>query len=249
MPKWVTVECPRCRKPNLVDPEATTELRCSHCDERTLVVSAGTIGSLTGETIGEIYRIEDRIGQGGFGEVYRARDERLQRIVAIKILSQPSTVEAEPAGRFLREAVTAAQITHPNVVHVYDVRTDPGRGLHYLVMEHVDGRDLGERVEADGPLDEGEVATIGLQIARGLAAAHERGIIHRDIKPSNVMEARDGSVKIMDFGLARVLQVDHATKTQTAGSVAYMPPEQFEGKTVDQRADIYALGATMYFLL
>ncbi|MCZ6601681.1 MAG: protein kinase, partial [Planctomycetota bacterium] len=247
--KWVTVECPGCRKPNMVDPSVTSELVCSHCDEKTLVVSTGTIGSLSGEILGENYQIEERIGQGGFGEVYRARDRLLQRLVAVKVLAQPTGPDTERSGRFLREAVTAAQITHPNVVHIYDVGSDPKRGLHYLVMEFVDGRNLKEKVEAEGPLGEGEVAAIGLQIARGLSAAHSQGIVHRDIKPGNIMEAREGGVKITDFGLARILQVDHATKTQTAGSVAYMPPEQFEGRPVDERADLYSFGATLYFLL
>ena len=247
--KWVTVDCPVCRKPNMVDPSATSELVCSHCKERTLVVSTGGVGSLTGELLGENYQVEERIGHGGFGEVYRARDRLLQRQVAVKVIAQPTDLDAARSGKFLREAVTAAQITHPNVVHVYDVGTDPKRGVHYLVMECVEGRDLKERVESEGPLPEELVTALGLQIARGLAAAHAQGIVHRDIKPGNVMETKDGGVKITDFGLAKILQVDQVTKTQTAGSVAYMPPEQFEGKVVDERADLYALGATLYYLL
>jgi eukaryotic-like serine/threonine-protein kinase len=207
-----------------------------------------------GDRIGS-YTIAGRLGVGATGEVWRARDERLARDVAIKLLlPHPSNLERVRAGE--QEARTAGTLNHPNVVTVYDV--GEYGGAPFLVTEYLDGESLRARLGA-GALSLDAALDVALQVARGLGAAHQRGIVHRDLKPENIFLARDGRVKILDFGLALLL--DGAPTAQTAqisavtarslvaGTVGYMAPEQVRGDHVDQRTDIFALGAVLYEML
>jgi tetratricopeptide (TPR) repeat protein/TolB-like protein len=204
------------------------------------------------------YKVLGAIGSGGMGEVYVAHDPTLGRKVAIKILPLRLTTDHGTLSRFTQEARSASALNHPNIVTIHEV--DAAKGVPFIVMEYIDGSDL-RTLTAEGPLPVRRVLDIAAQIADGLAAAHERGIIHRDLKPENVMVTRDGYVKILDFGLAKVtspspsgdntLQLDiPATNPGTIlGTVGYMSPEQATGKRLDFRSDQFALGAILYELL
>jgi serine/threonine protein kinase len=192
--------------------------------------------------------IEAVIGQGGMGVVLKARDEKLQRFLAVKLLSPMLAGSGAARERFFREARAAAAVMHPNIVPIYAVSTE--RALPYLVMPYVQGGNLQSLLDADGPLAVERSLSIGLQVAEGLAAAHRQGIVHRDIKPANLMLDEGGfRILITDFGLARAL--DDATLTGSgmlAGTPQYMSPEQARGALVDHRSDIYSLGAVLYAL-
>ena len=198
------------------------------------------------------YEVVSAIGAGGMGEVYRARDSRLGRDVALKILPASFAGDSDRRARFEREAQAIAALSHPNIVAVYD--TGVHEGQIYLVMELLDGETLRDRLRA-GALPVRKAVDAGVQIARGLAAAHAKGLVHRDLKPENLFILADGQVKILDFGLARVLSTGSgATETvpvvtdpgTVMGTVGYMAPEQVRGQTVDARADLFALGAVLY---
>jgi tetratricopeptide (TPR) repeat protein/TolB-like protein/tRNA A-37 threonylcarbamoyl transferase component Bud32 len=206
-----------------------------------------------GQVLGH-FRLLERIGEGGMGIVFRARDLRLERDVAIKILNQKML--RDPAGRkrFRREALVLGRLNHPNVELVYEFTED--RAIDYLVMEYVPGASLDERLD-QGALPEGEVVELGMQLARGLAAAHSRGILHRDLKPGNLRITPERVLKILDFGLAQLFaNPDDDTVTQTtgdsftenaiAGTLPYMAPEQMLGKMPDMRSDVYSAGVVLY---
>jgi predicted Ser/Thr protein kinase len=200
-------------------------------------------------TLAGRYELAGVIGRGGMGTVYRASDLRLDREVAVKVLPD-WLVDQDPTSvaRFEREARAAAALNHPAVVAIYDTGAD--QGSRFIVMELIEGRSLGEILRADGRLDPGRAAGIAARVADALAAAHAAGIVHRDIKPANVMVTTDGSVKVLDFGIARAM--DSTTLTQDAmvvGSAAYMSPEQALGEPADERSDIYSLGCVLYALL
>ncbi len=190
------------------------------------------------------YRILKKIGQGGMGIVYQAEDSVLNRIVAYKVL--PPSVKEQPKilASFLREARIAASLSHPNIVAVHDAGHE-GTDL-YMVMEYVDGISLKERLQQVAPLPPDEFLHVALQLCQGLAYAHRRKVIHRDIKPANVMLGIDGQVKIMDFGLAKVVSDALADKTSVKGTPLYMAPEQITGEQVDHQSDIYSVGCTLY---
>ncbi|CAN5153252.1 hypothetical protein BH11PLA2_BH11PLA2_47090 [soil metagenome] len=201
------------------------------------------------DSLGRIghYEVLQVLGQGGFGIVFRAFDEVLHRIVAVKVLA-PQMASTSPARkRFLREARSSAQVRHENVVQVYEVGEQP---LPYIAMEFIPGETLQQRLNRIGPVDVAEVIRIGRQIAEGLAAAHATDLIHRDIKPGNILlEGGAGRVKITDFGLARA--ADDASISQSgiiAGTPMYMAPEQAKGETLDQRADLFSLGSVLYVM-
>ncbi len=204
----------------------------------------------SGSGLGRIdqYPVEGVIGQGGMGVVLRGTDPLLGRPVAIKILSPHLAGVGAARARFMREAQAAAAIVHPSIVPIYSIAT-AGR-LPYIVMPCINGGNLQQRLEQDGPLELAEVLRIGLQIAEGLEAAHRHGVIHRDIKPANILiEEGNGRVLISDFGLARAL--DDATLTMSgmiAGTPQYMSPEQARGEVVDQRSDLFSLGSLLYAL-
>lgn len=199
------------------------------------------------DSLGRIghYEVLQVLGRGGFGIVFRAFDEMLQRVVALKVMAPQLAATSPARKRFLREARSSAQVRHENVVQVYEVAEQP---LPYLAMEFIPGETLQQLLDRVGPLDVPEVLRIGRQIAEGLAAAHATDLIHRDIKPGNMLlEGGQHKVKITDFGLARA--ADDASISQSgiiAGTPMYMAPEQAEGKTLDQRADLFSLGSVLY---
>lgn len=217
------------------------------------------MGLESGVTLGH-FEITGLLGRGGMGEVYRAHDSKLIREVAIKVLPEDFAADTERMNRFEREARTLAALNHPNVATVHSFEHDAQRDLHYLVMEFVDGETLGERLAA-GPLLS-DVLPLFIEIARGLDAAHERGIVHRDVKPDNIKINSDGTVKILDFGLAKHVAAsvltDPSAPTKPMGRVvstaegtlmgtpSYMSPEQARGKVVDRRTDIWAFGCCLY---
>ena len=203
------------------------------------------------------YEILSPLGTGGMGEVYRARDTKLDRDVAVKVLADAVTAGPETLARFEREAKAVAALSHPNILAIHDFGTHDG--IAYSVTELLEGETLRARLDA-GPMPEKHVVDVAVQIARGLAAAHGKGIVHRDLKPENLFVSHDGHLKILDFGLAKRTGLDplgetHApTANHTAagtvmGTVAYMSPEQARGLAVDYRSDIFSFGAILYELL
>ena len=202
----------------------------------------GSIG-----TLGH-YEILQMLGEGGFGTVFKAFDEKLHRLVAIKVMQPQKAANSPPRKRFLRKARAVAGIRHENVTQVYSVEEQP---LPYLVMEYIDGQTLQQRLDELGPLDVPEVVRIGQQIASGLASAHAVGFIHRDIKPGNILleNGAEQRVKITDFGLART--VDNASLTRSgevSGTPLYMSPEQAAGTAIDSRSDLFSLGSVLYVM-
>jgi serine/threonine-protein kinase len=214
--------------------------------------------SLTLGTRLGVFQLIDLIGRGGMGEVYRARDTKLDRDVAIKILPEAFAHDADRLARFHREAKTLASLNHPNIAAIYGL--EESGGMTALVMELVEGDDLSQRI-ARGAIPLDEALPIAKQIADALEAAHEQGIIHRDLKPANIKERSDGTVKVLDFGLAKAMEPTGAMSpglsmsptlslqaTQAGmilGTAGYMSPEQARGKVVDKRADIWAFGAVL----
>src|SRR5512138_1635095 len=209
------------------------------------------------------YRILEKIGEGGMGAVYKAQDTHLDRFVAVKVLPHDRMSDPDRRQRFAQEARAASSLNHPNIVVVHDIAAE--RGLDFIVMEYVEGKTLDALVGRKG-LKLNEALGYAAQIADGLAKAHAAGIVHRDLKPSNVMVTPEGRVKILDFGLAKLVEGAPAgdlgptatlgrpepPRTEEGyilGTVAYMSPEQAEGKTVDARSDIFAFGAVLYEML
>ncbi len=202
-----------------------------------------------GKMLDNRYEILDVIGVGGMAVVYKAYCHRLHRFVAIKVLKRDLATDAEFRRRFHEEAQAVAMLSHPNIVSVYDVSR--GDDLDYIVMELIDGITLKQYMQKkDGSLNWRESLYFITQIVRALGHAHGRGIIHRDIKPQNIMVLRDGSVKVADFGIARIMSVAQNTLTQEAlGSVHYISPEQARGSHIDARADLYSVGVVLYEML
>ncbi|MGB7294539.1 MAG: protein kinase, partial [Candidatus Aminicenantales bacterium] len=207
-----------------------------------------------GQTLGR-YRIIEKIGAGGMGVVYRAMDERLERDVALKVLPAGVLADEEMRRRFRREAMALSKLNHPNIATIHDFNTE--NGTDFLAMEYISGVTLAEK-SLPGGLPEADVVGLGKQVAEALEAAHEQGIVHRDLKPGNIMVTSKGLVKVLDFGLAKLLRpsgpLDKTLTLTSAGTQAltgtlpYMAPEQLEGREVDGRTDIHALGAILYEL-
>jgi Tol biopolymer transport system component len=231
---------------------SSTDVRCSimPCEIMPL-----TIGSQLGS-----HEITALLGKGGMGEVYRARDTKLKREVAIKILPEEFSRDADRVNRFHREAEVLASLNHPRIAAIHDLEeTD---GIHYLVLELVEGETLADRI-ARGPIPADEALGIAKQIAEALEAAHERGIIHRDLKPANIKLTPDGQVKVLDFGLAKAMASAPVSATVSnsptllsgnmagviIGTAAYMSPEQARGRDADQRSDIFAFGCVLYEMI
>jgi serine/threonine-protein kinase len=206
---------------------------------------------VTGQVLGH-YRIVERIGAGGMGVVYRAHDERLDRDVALKVLPAGTLTDEQARKRFRKEAITLSKLNHPNIETVHDFDTQDG--VAFLVMEHIVGVRLDDKL-AKGPLQEREISRLGVQLMEGLAAAHQEGIVHCDLKPSNLLVTDDGRLKILDFGIAKLLHPISGgattasvmgTEAAAAGTLPYMSPEQLRDEKVDARSDIWAVGAVLY---
>lgn len=201
---------------------------------------------MIGHTLGH-YRILEEVGSGGMGVVYRARDERLQRDVAIKVLPHAELTDEEARRRFRHEALSLSRVSHPNIatIHDFDVEGD----VAYLVMEYVPGRTLSQYLHERGPLPLSEIVRLGRELVEGVGAAHREGVIHRDLKPGNVRLTTDGHVKILDFGIARwsgTGEAETLAGDRMAGTLPYMAPEQARGESGDARSDVYAVGAMLY---
>ena len=206
------------------------------------------------------YEVTAKIGEGGMGEVYRAHDTKLDRDVALKVLPEAFTSDPDRLARFEREAKVLASLNHTNIGHIYGL--EEADGVKALVLELVEGPTLADRI-AQGPIPVDEALPIAKQTAEALEAAHEAGVIHRDLKPANIKVREDGTVKVLDFGLAKALDTapesdpdQSPTLTAAAtqmgvilGTAAYMSPEQAKGKVVDRRADVWAFGAVLYEML
>src|SRR6202140_1510444 len=204
------------------------------------------------------YEIQSPLGAGGMGEVCRPRDTRLGRDVAIKVLPEALVKDADRLRRFEQEARTIAALNHPNILGIHDIGTH--EGAPFLVSELLDGETLRQKIDA-GSLPVKRAIEYGLGIAQGLAAAHDKGIVHRDLKPENVFVTRDGRVKVLDFGLAKLVRPEESHETAVTltspaslpgmvmGTVGYMSPEQVRGDPIDPRSDIFSFGAVLYEML
>ena len=216
---------------------------------------------MIGQTISH-YKVIEKIGQGGMGEVYRATDTKLNRDVALKILPEQFASDSQRMGRFQREAEVLASLDHPNIGQIYGIE-DAGQ-TKALVLQLIEGPTLAERI-AQGPISVEDALKLTLQMAEGLEAAHDKGVIHRDLKPANIKITPEGQIKILDFGLAKALEGEtppaselsqSPTLTRAAtqqgvilGTAAYMSPEQAEGGTIDKRTDVWAFGCVLYEML
>ena len=200
-----------------------------------------------GQLLDDRYELLEVIGTGGMAVVYKARCHRLNRLVAIKILKDEFSGDEEFRRRFRAEGEAVAMLSHPNIVQVYDVSSSDS--ANYIVMELIDGISLKQYMEVKGVLNWKETLHFAMQIAKGLEHAHSRGIVHRDIKPHNVMVLKNGSVKVMDFGIARVMNKSNTLTKEALGSVHYISPEQARGSYTDNRSDIYSLGVVMYEMM
>ena len=196
-----------------------------------------------GIVLGKRYAVLSKIGAGGMADVYKGRDQMLNRYVAIKVLKKQYKEDENFVRKFRSEAQAAAGLIHPNIVNVYDVGED--RGLNYMVMELVEGITLKEYIERKGRLSHKETISIAIQMCSGIGAAHASGIIHRDIKPQNIIISKDGKVKVTDFGIAKAI-TSNTVSTNAMGSVHYTSPEQARGGFSDQRSDIYSIGITLF---
>jgi len=202
------------------------------------------VAQLSEDLLAGRYQVGELLGRGGMAEVRAAHDERLDREVAVKILRPELAADEAVHQRFEAEARTAARLSHPNVVNVFDAGTDGDRV--YMVMERLPGTTLENEMKA-GPMAVARVVDIGRQVASGLAAAHLAGIVHRDIKPGNVLTVPDGTVKVADFGIATVMGSASVTATGlVVGTPAYLAPERATGASATVRSDVYSVGAVLY---
>jgi len=247
------MKCPQCQAEN-----ADQSKFCAECGSK-LAVSGEVLYTKTmtletgykvlgkGKIFADKYAIIGEIGQGGMGIIYKAEDINLKRTVALKFLPAEFMRLPEAKERFIREAQSAAALSHPNICTIYEVAEAAGQP--YIAMEYIEGQSLRQRV-AKGPVNADAVADIAVQVAEGLEAAHQRGIIHRDIKSANIMVTGKGQAKIMDFGLAKVMGQEQLTKEAvTIGTVAYMSPEQAQGEDLDRRTDLWSFGVVLYEML
>jgi serine/threonine-protein kinase len=201
---------------------------------------------VTGQIVSR-YEVLEKLGEGGMGEVYRARDSHLDRIIALKVLPPERVKDPDRRRRFIQEAKTASALNHPNIVTVYDLGEE--NGLPYLVMEYVDGEALGTIIASRRDLTLVQKLDIIIQVCNALHCAHQHHIIHRDVKPANVILLANGNVKLLDFGVAHAAGKAMTRPGQVIGTLAYMPPEQFNGQPVDARSDVFSTGVMLYELL
>ena len=247
----MTVICPKCQHEN---PDDT--LYCSKCGASLRSAEGASVTKTLitprespqkGSTIAERYTIISELGRGGMGVVYKAEDTKLKRTVALKFLPPELTHIPDVKDRFMREAQAAAALDHPNICTVYEF--DQAEDANFISMAYIEGQSLRKKLES-GPLELDEALRIATQVAEGLQIAHKKGIVHRDIKSANIMVTERGQVKIMDFGLARMIGGTLITKEgMTMGTIAYMSPEQAQGEEVDYRTDIWSLGVVLYEMI
>ncbi len=219
-------------------------------DKETLSDPSTSRRAALGQVFGERYEVQALLGSGGMGQVYRVKDLREGVERALKVLHPSDEPDADNSGRFRREAQILSKIQHPAVPRILDSGLDEGR--LFIVTELVDGTDLKLEIQRRGPWPVAEAVALAATIADALASAHALGIVHRDVKPNNIMIAKDGTVRLLDFGLARGRGVDMATLTKTGvivGTPAYMSPEQFQALVLDERSDVYSLGVVLFELL
>lgn len=200
----------------------------------------------SGMMIGERYEIISRIGTGGMADVYKAKDSKLNRFVAVKVMKSEFREDKNFITKFKREAQAAAGLANPNIVNVFDVGEDDG--VYYIVMELVEGITLKEYISKKGRLSVREATSIAIQVCMGLEAAHAQNIVHRDVKPQNIIISTDGKVKVTDFGIARAAS-SNTISSNAMGSVHYSSPEQVRGGYADSKSDIYSVGITIYEML
>jgi serine/threonine protein kinase/predicted Zn-dependent protease len=249
----VATKCPKCNSDN-----TETAKFCSECGTKlypadkmgisqTKTLKKPKKDQLKGKTIVGRYKIIEKLGEGGMGVVYKAKDIRLDRSVALKFLPPELTSDEEAKQRFIQEAKAAAALNHPHICTIYEI--DEADEQTFISMEYIQGQSLKDKL-GSGPLDIDEAREIALQVAAGLDKGHKKGIVHRDIKPANIMINDEGQAKITDFGLAKLSWGLDLTKPATImGTVAYMSPEQARGEEVDHRTDIWSLGAMLYEML
>src|SRR3954447_16576380 len=211
-------------------------------------MEAGSSRSMIGTVLSGRYRLEAKLGSGGMSTVYLARDETLDRAVAVKVMHREMSEQEDQLERFRQEARAVAKLSHPNVVAVIDAGEDGGHP--YIVFEYVEGETLKQRISRLGALDVQEAIAYAIEIARGLIVAHSRRMVHRDVKPQNVLIDAEGRAKLTDFGISRQLEQDGMTATgRVLGTTDYVAPEQAMGHAVDPRSDIYSLGVVLYEML
>jgi len=245
----VAIKCPKCNADN---PD--TAKFCSDCGTQIVVIEDASVTKTiqepivsSGKIIAGKYKILAELGRGGMGVVYKAKDTRLNRTVALKFLPAELTQDKEAKKRFIQEAQAAAALNHPHICIIHEV--DESDDQTFIAMEFIEGQSLKDKLKI-GPLNVEEAKDIALQVAEGLKEAHEKGIVHRDIKPANIMLTKKGQAKITDFGLAKLSWGADLTQPSTImGTVAYMSPEQAKGEEVDHRTDIWSLGAMLYEML
>jgi serine/threonine protein kinase/dienelactone hydrolase len=247
------MKCPKCHSEN-----TDASRFCSNCatrltrdgelpDSLTKTLETPSHALAQGSLIAGKYLIMEEIGRGGMGVVYKAEDTKLKRTVALKFLPPEHSIYPEAKERFLREAQSAAALSHPNICTIHEV--DEVEGQPYIAMEYVRGENLRQKL-INAPMDSGTAVDLAVQIASGLEAAHQRGIIHRDIKSANIMVTEKGQAKVMDFGLAKVAGEIRLTKeAMTIGTIAYMSPEQAQGEDLDKRTDLWSFGVVLYEML
>ena len=248
------LDCVLQQAPHGSGPERLLALLVEHGDLTIYQADELAAGRWRGLWLGG-YRVLDRLGKGGMSHVFLAEHAVLGKRVAVKVLSAGLRADSSARQRFVREARAAAAVDHPNIVHVFDVDMD--HDPPFLVMEYVDGVNLQAAVARHGAFTTAETATVGVEVARGLAAAAAAGLVHRDIKPANLLVDRHGCVKILDLGIVRLPGEDTLPRLDAGdgsdvilGTLDYLAPEQaVDSSTVDSRADVYSLGATLYFLL
>jgi len=244
--------CPRCGNRLEVDTAVDEQIICSNCQVSLSLPGKAKLSDkvdpLIGQSLGQ-FEVIELLGRGGMGAVYQARQASLDRLVALKVLPRAFSRDASFVARFSREARSAAAVSHPNIIEVYDVGED--RGYQYIAMELVDGETLGDLLKRQGRLAAERALELMKQVSAALAEAHAAGILHRDIKPSNILLTARGRAKVADFGLAKRAGADvSVTQTgQALGTPLYMPPEGARGKAFDARSDLYSLGATFYHAL
>jgi serine/threonine protein kinase/lipoprotein NlpI len=247
----MTRQCPKCKAENPDDSkfckECASPLKPPGDVSVTKTIKTSTKGITKGTTIAGKYQILQKLGEGGMGVVYKAKDTRLKRTVALKFLPAELTKDKAAKKRFIQEAQAAAALNHPHICTIYEV--DEANDQTFISMEYIQGQSLKDKLES-GPLAVDGTIVIALQVAEGLEKAHKKGIIHRDIKPANIMINDEGQAKITDFGLAKLSWGVDITKTSTImGTVAYMSPEQAKGEEVDHRTDIWSMGAMLFEML